>query len=88
MKNGPAPKGRPADLTQLWEASEVNMCQHPCGMLSTPFRVHEPKVGEMTHTLTHRYTFTLFTFTAATLIIIYLDCLITFTPTYMYILPQ
>ena len=38
IKNGPPPKGHPADMT-VWSIS-VNMGQHPCGSLSTPCRVH------------------------------------------------
>ena len=35
IKNGPPPKGHPANLTRLWEAL-VNMGQHRCRTLSTP----------------------------------------------------
>jgi hypothetical protein len=39
IENGPPPKGHPANLTQLWEALESTWAI-PCGMLSTPCRVH------------------------------------------------
>ena len=42
IKNGPPPKGRPANLTELWEALEFNMGQRPCGTLSTSCGVHAP----------------------------------------------
>ena len=39
IKNGPPPKGHPANLTQLGSIG-VNMGQYSCGTLSTPCRVH------------------------------------------------
>ena len=39
IKNGPPPKGHPANITTVGRIG-VNMSQHPCGMLSTPCRVH------------------------------------------------
>jgi hypothetical protein len=42
IKNGPPPKGHPANLTQLRELREafgVNMGQHPCGTPLIPLGV-------------------------------------------------
>ena len=36
IKNGPPPKGRPANLTQLWEALESTHASVPVERLSTP----------------------------------------------------
>ena len=44
IKNRPPPKGRPANLTQLWEAFGVNMGQHPCGTLLTPCKVYARRI--------------------------------------------
>jgi hypothetical protein len=38
IKNGPPPKGHPANLTTVG-SNGVNMGQHPCGTLSAPCRV-------------------------------------------------
>jgi hypothetical protein len=40
IKNGPPPKGQPANWTQLWEAMESTWASITCEMLSTSCRIH------------------------------------------------